>query len=59
MLDLKQSPVNRTIIEVFLNSELQQAVEKTLFDGIARTIELSPGCRYRARVMRPSTPKFT
>ena len=36
MLDLTQSPVNRTVIEVFLNPELQQAVEKTLFDGIAR-----------------------
>ena len=40
MLELKQSPVNRTIIEVFLNPELQQAIEKTLFDGIARTIDL-------------------
>jgi two-component system, OmpR family, phosphate regulon sensor histidine kinase PhoR len=40
MLGLKQSPVNRTIIEVFLNPELQQAIEKTLFDGVARTIEL-------------------
>jgi two-component system, OmpR family, phosphate regulon sensor histidine kinase PhoR len=43
MLGLKQSPVNRTMIEVFLNPELQQAVEKTLFDGIARTIELPLG----------------
>ena len=41
MLDLTQSPVNRTVIEVFLNTELQQAVEKTLFDGIARRIELT------------------
>lgn len=41
MLDLTQSPINRTVIEVFLNPELQQAVEKTLFDGIARTIELT------------------
>ena len=41
MLDLTQSPVNRTLIEVFFNPELQQAVEKTLFDGVARTIELS------------------
>jgi two-component system, OmpR family, phosphate regulon sensor histidine kinase PhoR len=41
MLDLPQSPVNRTVIEVFFNPELQKAVEKTLFDGIARTIELT------------------
>ncbi|HEY5777139.1 MAG TPA: ATP-binding protein [Terrimicrobiaceae bacterium] len=41
MLDLTQSPVNRTVIEVFLNPELQQAIEKTLFDGIARKIELT------------------
>ncbi len=41
MLSLTQSPVNRTLIEVFFNPELQQAVEKTLFDGVARTIELS------------------
>lgn len=41
MLDLTQSPINRTVIEVFFNPELQQAVEKTLFDGIARTIELT------------------
>jgi two-component system, OmpR family, phosphate regulon sensor histidine kinase PhoR len=41
MLDLRQSPVDRTLIEVFFNPELQQAVEKTLFDGVARTIELS------------------
>jgi two-component system, OmpR family, phosphate regulon sensor histidine kinase PhoR len=47
MLGLKQSPVNRTMIEVFLNRELQQAVEKTLFDGIARTIELPLGIATR------------
>ncbi len=47
MLGLKQSPVNRTIIEVFLNPELQQAIEKTLFDGIARTIELPLGVATR------------
>jgi two-component system, OmpR family, phosphate regulon sensor histidine kinase PhoR len=49
MLGLKQSPVNRTLIEVFLNPELQQAVEKTLFDGIARTIELPLGIPTRER----------
>jgi two-component system phosphate regulon sensor histidine kinase PhoR len=43
MLGLRQSPVNRTIIEVFLNRDLQQAIEQTLFDGIARTIELPLG----------------
>ena len=41
MLDLPQSPLNRTVIEVFLNNELQQAIEQTLFDGVARTIELT------------------
>jgi two-component system phosphate regulon sensor histidine kinase PhoR len=41
MLDLTQPPVDRTIIEVFLNTELQQAVEKTLYDGIARSITLN------------------
>jgi two-component system phosphate regulon sensor histidine kinase PhoR len=43
MLGLKQSPVNRTILEVFLNPKLQLAIEQTLFDGIARTIELPLG----------------
>jgi two-component system, OmpR family, phosphate regulon sensor histidine kinase PhoR len=47
MLGLKQSPVNRTIIEVFLNPELQQAIEKTLFDGVSRTIELPLGVATR------------
>ena len=47
MLGLKHSPVNRTIIEVFLNPELQQAIEKTLFDGTARTIELPLGVATR------------
>lgn len=41
MLDLSQSPVNRTVLEVFFQPELQKAVEKTLFDGVARTIELT------------------
>jgi len=41
MFELTQSPVNRTVIEVFFNHELQQAVEQTLFDGIARTIEIT------------------
>jgi two-component system, OmpR family, phosphate regulon sensor histidine kinase PhoR len=41
MLDLAQSPVNRSMIEVFFHPELQQAVEKTLFDGVPRTIGLT------------------
>ena len=36
MFELTQSPVNRTVIEVFFNDQLQQAVEKTLFDGVPR-----------------------
>jgi two-component system, OmpR family, phosphate regulon sensor histidine kinase PhoR len=47
MFGLKQSPVNRTVIEIFLNPELQQAIEKTLFDGRARTIELPLGVTHR------------
>ncbi|MGA7903242.1 MAG: ATP-binding protein [Terrimicrobiaceae bacterium] len=41
MFELTQSPVNRTVIEVFFNHQLQQAVEKTLFDGVPRQIEIS------------------
>jgi two-component system, OmpR family, phosphate regulon sensor histidine kinase PhoR len=41
MFALTQSPVNRTVIEIFFNYELQQAVERTLFDGIAQKIEIS------------------
>lgn len=41
MLGLAQSPVNRSMIEVFFHPELQQAVEKTLFDGVPRTIGLT------------------
>jgi two-component system, OmpR family, phosphate regulon sensor histidine kinase PhoR len=47
MLGLKQSPVNRTIIEAFFNPELQQTIEKTLFDGVVRTIELPFGVATR------------
>ena len=41
MFELTRSPVNRTVIEIFFNHELQQAVEQTLFDGIPRKIEIS------------------
>lgn len=41
MFELTQSPVSRTVIEVFCNHHLQQAVEKTLFDGLPRQIEIS------------------
>ena len=41
MFELTQSPVNRTVMEAFFNHELQHAVERTLFDGIPRKIEIS------------------
>jgi len=41
MLDLRQSPINRTVIEVFHNHQLQQAIAQTLFDGATRRIETS------------------
>jgi two-component system, OmpR family, phosphate regulon sensor histidine kinase PhoR len=41
MFELKHSPIDRTVIEVFFNHRLQQAVEKTLFDGTPRQIEIS------------------
>lgn len=41
MFDLRQSPINRTIMEVFRKYELQQAIEQTLFDGKPRRIEIS------------------
>jgi two-component system, OmpR family, phosphate regulon sensor histidine kinase PhoR len=41
MFELTHSPVNRTVIEVFFSHKLQQAVEKTLFDGVPRKIEIS------------------
>ncbi len=41
MFDLKQSPVDRTVIEVFRNHELQQAIEQALTDGKPRRIEIS------------------
>jgi two-component system phosphate regulon sensor histidine kinase PhoR len=41
MLDLRQPVINRTVIEVFRNHQLQQAVEQTLFDGETRRIETS------------------
>ncbi|HEY5707555.1 MAG TPA: ATP-binding protein [Terrimicrobiaceae bacterium] len=41
MFELAQSPVNRTVMEAFFNHELQQAVERTLFDGVPRKLEIS------------------
>ena len=41
MFELAQPPINRSVIEVFFNHELQHAVEQTLFDGIPRKIEIS------------------
>jgi two-component system phosphate regulon sensor histidine kinase PhoR len=41
MFELTQPPVNRTVMEVFFNRELQHSVERTLFDGIPRKIEIS------------------
>lgn len=44
MFNLNQSPINRTIMEVFRKYELQQAIEQTLFDGRPRRIEIvQPG----------------
>lgn len=40
LFDLKTSPINRTIMEVFRNHELRQAIEKTLADGEARKIDV-------------------
>jgi two-component system, OmpR family, phosphate regulon sensor histidine kinase PhoR len=41
MFDLRQSPINRTIMEVFRRYELQQAIDQTLFDGKPRRIEIT------------------
>jgi two-component system, OmpR family, phosphate regulon sensor histidine kinase PhoR len=41
MFELTSPPLNRSVIEVFFNHELQQAVEQTLFDGLPRKIEIS------------------
>ena len=41
MFALTRSPINSTVIEVFFKPELQKIVEETLFDGIARKIEIS------------------
>lgn len=41
MFDLTQSPVGRTVIEVFRNHQLQQAIEQALTDGRPRRIEIS------------------
>ncbi len=41
MFEMKQSPINRTVMEVFFNHELQQAIELALRDGKPRNIEIS------------------
>jgi len=41
MFAMKQSPVNRTVMEAFCNHELQQAIEQALRDGKPRHIEIS------------------
>ncbi len=40
MFELTQSPINRSVMEVFRSHELQQAIEGTLEDGSPRRIEL-------------------
>ncbi len=40
MFDIRQSPLDRTVMEVFRSHELQQAIEQTLNDGGARQIEI-------------------
>jgi two-component system phosphate regulon sensor histidine kinase PhoR len=42
MFELGQSPLNRTVIAVFFNAQLQKTVEQTLLDGKPRKIEISP-----------------
>ncbi len=41
MFQMKHSPINRTVMEVFFNHELQQAIELALLDGKPRNIEIS------------------
>ncbi len=41
LFELSQSPVNRTVLEVFRSHELHQAIERTLTDGKPRQIELA------------------
>jgi two-component system phosphate regulon sensor histidine kinase PhoR len=41
LLDLHQPALHRTVIEVFRNHRLQQAVEQTLQDGVTRRLETS------------------
>lgn len=53
MFEMKHSPINRTVMEVFRSHELQKAIESTLSDGQPRRIEISlqtPGAEgYSAR----------
>lgn len=50
MFDIRQSPVDRTVMEVFRSHELQQAIEMSLRDGSPRQIEIlrsAPGGAHR------------
>ncbi len=42
MFELKQSPINRSVMEVFGHHQLQLAIEQTLADGKPRMIEITP-----------------
>lgn len=41
MFGLKNSPINRTVMEVFRNHELQNAIEQALRDGEPRQVEMA------------------
>ncbi|PTX96811.1 hypothetical protein DB345_06410 [Spartobacteria bacterium LR76] len=43
MFDLRQSPVNRTVMEVFRSHHLQNAIEQTLASGESRQISITFG----------------
>lgn len=53
MFGLKNSPINRTVMEVFRHHELQNAIEQVLRDGESRQVEMamqtSSGGRYATR----------
>lgn len=49
LFDMRTSPINRTIMEVFRNHELQLAVGKTLSDGRPRNIEIEQAARTPTR----------
>ncbi|GAT32116.1 two-component system, OmpR family [Terrimicrobium sacchariphilum] len=43
MFDLRQSPVNRSVMEVFRSHQLQNAIEQTLTSGQSRQISITFG----------------